>query len=110
MSIRSAILLAAACALTGAATADAKAPVRFAGCLNLRWLEGRCLTVKSNGIVYNLNDVVPRPNAALGRGISGMGIADGKITLCGGTHLASAKWTYTKLKCPRIPWPPRGRK
>jgi hypothetical protein len=101
MTLRFATLAAAAFALTLAGAADAKRQVQFAGCLKLRWVEGRCLTILSGGTVYNLNDVWPRPDATKGLGIAGTGIADGKFVLCGGTHLAAVKWDYTKRKCPK---------
>jgi hypothetical protein len=91
-------LIAAACALAAASTAEAKSNrVVFNGCVTQKVMKGALCTYVGQ---FSLGGS-PRPDPFKGLGISGNGLRNPLVTVCGGIGLTHVSWQYNKMKCPK---------
>lgn len=98
MTFKSSSLIAAAVALLGASAADAQhGRILFSGCVKQKVMKGALCTYVGN---YALA-ADPRPDPMKGLGISGNGIRNPVVTVCGGIGLTHVEWHYTKKMCPK---------
>jgi hypothetical protein len=98
MRIATTSLVIAAAALAAASTAEAKNwnHVVFNGCVTRKVMKGALCTYVGQ---YNLGGS-SQPDPFKGLGVSGNGIRNPLVTVCGGIGLTHVQWSYNKMKCP----------
>jgi len=83
-----------------AVTAAVGELVPFRGCPIRAGVAAGCITVKSDGVTYELYSAKPLPDPSKYLIVDGQGTSGGTVSNCqAGTPLTNVEWTYTKMKC-----------